>query len=234
MKPTESLISKIQLAYDHFNEDLFEGKLPDVILTAQRINKTMGYFSADRWAGKDGETRHEIAINPEYVANSAMIEMLQTIAHEQAHLFQHVYGSPSRKSYHNSEWSELMEGIGLMPSDTGAPGGKRTGQKMADYPIEGGKFLKSCENLIKKKNFHLPYIDRRAKPSSSYIQQAGEEVNEQIFEGLDEEVIAALARPVDEDFDCEMIEPLTINISKPSKINITVRLVIQMSGENLT
>jgi len=37
-----------------------------------------------------------------------------------------------------------MESIGLMPSDTGEPGGKRTGQRMSDYPIEGGAFYLQC------------------------------------------------------------------------------------------
>lgn len=33
-----------------------------------------------------------------------------------------------------------MEAIGLMPTHTGEVGGKKTGQKMTHYIIEGGKF----------------------------------------------------------------------------------------------
>lgn len=40
-----------------------------------------------------------------------------------------------------------MIAIGLMPSSTGKPGGAKTGQKMSDYPLSGGKFLDACEAL---------------------------------------------------------------------------------------
>jgi len=40
-----------------------------------------------------------------------------------------------------------MEHIGLMPSDTGRPGGKRTGQKMGHYIIDGGLFYKAFQML---------------------------------------------------------------------------------------
>jgi hypothetical protein len=36
-----------------------------------------------------------------------------------------------------------MEEIGLMPSDTGQAGGKRTGQRVSHYVIEGGGFDKA-------------------------------------------------------------------------------------------
>ncbi len=52
-----------------------------------------------------------------------------------------------------------MESIGLMPSSTGEPGGKRTGQKMADYPIEGGRFYHACV-AFSKAGYALPYVDR--------------------------------------------------------------------------
>ena len=38
------------------------------------------------------------------------------------HLEQAHFGKPSRNGYHNKEWADLMERVGLMPSDTGAPG----------------------------------------------------------------------------------------------------------------
>ncbi len=42
-----------------------------------------------------------------------------------------------------------MESIGLMSSDPGKPGGKRTGRKMSDYSIPGGKFLDVATSLIR-------------------------------------------------------------------------------------
>ncbi|GGY19461.1 hypothetical protein GCM10011289_23780 [Paludibacterium paludis] len=52
-----------------------------------------------------------------------------------------------------------MEEVGLVPSSTGQPGGKKTGQKMADYPASGGKFLLACVELVKD-GFCLSWIDR--------------------------------------------------------------------------
>lgn len=41
------------------------------------------------------------------------------------------------------EWADKMQSIGLIPSSSGEPGGKRTGDKMADFPAEDGKFLQA-------------------------------------------------------------------------------------------
>ena len=54
----------------------------------------------------------------------------------------------SRQGYHNREWATHMVAIGLMPSDTGAPGGKQTGQQMSHYIIKGGPFDRSAETLL--------------------------------------------------------------------------------------
>ena len=48
------------------------------------------------------------------------------------HLWQHHRGTPGRGRYHNQEWAEKMIEIGLMPTDTGKPGGRITGDHMAD------------------------------------------------------------------------------------------------------
>jgi hypothetical protein len=72
------------------------------------------------------------------------------------HLEQAHFGSPSRSGYHNREWAQLMERIGLMPSDTGAPGGKRTGQRMTHYVVSDGPFDKA----FRARTFTVPYYDR--------------------------------------------------------------------------
>ena len=64
------------------------------------------------------------------------------------HQWQAHHGTPGRGRYHNDEWADKMERIGLMPSSTGQPGGRRTGDHMADYAIEGGRFLKACKELV--------------------------------------------------------------------------------------
>ncbi|MGU3626902.1 SprT-like domain-containing protein [Comamonas sp. C24C] len=164
--PTQETYNELQMAYDHFNERLFEGQLPSCLITLQREKRTFGYFSAARFASLDGSTTDEIAMNPTYFAVVPIIETLQTQVHEMTHLWQHHFGKPGRGRYHNEEWARKMESIGLMPSSTGQPGGARTGDCMADYAVEGGRFLAACKELLTA-NFTLSWYDRF--PSADHV-----------------------------------------------------------------
>lgn len=131
----------IEQAYAVFNERLFSGELPDLLITYQRKAGSCGYYSPGRFESRSGFGRvPELALNPAVFRNQSDMEILQTLGHEMAHHWQFTHGTPSRTGYHNKEWAEKMEGIGLMPSDTGAPGGRKVGQKMGDYIIPGGLF----------------------------------------------------------------------------------------------
>lgn len=88
------------------------------------------------------EVRHEISIHPHCLCRGKQA-FIQTLVHEMCHLWQHEYGHPSRTTYHNQEWADKMESVGLIPSTTGAPGGARTGQRMHDYVQKGGKLEKA-------------------------------------------------------------------------------------------
>lgn len=166
MTPTKELYGAMEVAYNHFNESLFDGKLPAVLFTTQRKKNVMGYFALERWVSVEGVRCHEVAINPAYVGRSALIELLQTLVHEMAHCWQFTYGKPGRRGYHNKEWADMMESIGLMPSATGAPGGAKTGERMNDYPIPGGRFIKECQVLISD-GYGLPWVDRFAQIDSA-------------------------------------------------------------------
>ena len=65
------------------------------------------------------------------------------------HLWQHHFGKPSRTGYHNREWAVKMRAIGLIPSDTGEPGGKEIGQRVTHYIEEGGAFARACSGFLK-------------------------------------------------------------------------------------
>ena len=139
--------------YDHFNSKLFDGALPGCVLSFESKGQQFGYYRKNGYLERNtGETRDEIALNPKhFLTNSGDGELLQTLVHEMVHQWQEHFGSPSKRTYHNHEWSRMMESIGLMPSDTGKPGGKRVGQKMADYVIKGARFDKVTSLLLKKK-----------------------------------------------------------------------------------
>lgn len=164
MNPTRELYQALEEAYNHFNESLFDGQLPNVIFTFQRKRGIMGFFSPDRWRNAEGGMCNEISINPSFLASSRLIEICQTLVHEMVHCWQFQFGKPSRNGYHNIQWARKMTSIGLMPSSTGEPGGEVTGQAMGDYIIEGGQFIKSYETLRKTVDFTFPWFDCRALP----------------------------------------------------------------------
>ena len=64
------------------------------------------------------------------------------------------FGPPNRKGgkgrggYHDAVWADRMESIGLMPSTSGEPGGRRTGFRVTHYVIENGPFDRSCAELL--------------------------------------------------------------------------------------
>lgn len=162
VNPTNEFYGQLQDAYDHFNQDLFDGLLPPCLITVQREKNSTGYFSPNRWGNASGGKHvHEIALHPGYFIDRKLIEVFQTLVHEQCHLWLHETGKPGRAGYHNQKWAAKMKSIGLIPSSTGQPGGKSIGQKMSDYPAENGMFKDSCLKLVAK-GFHFKWVDRRS------------------------------------------------------------------------
>jgi predicted SprT family Zn-dependent metalloprotease len=157
--PTSRTYDELTRAYEHFNRELFEGRLPPCLITMQRKNKTFGYFAGGRFGTRDGqEITDEIALNPSHFSARTVEESLSTLVHEMTHLEQHHHGKPSRIGYHNKEWAGLMRRVGLVPSDTGAPGGKEIGQHMTHYIEPAGRFEQACAALVRS-GFTLPYIE---------------------------------------------------------------------------
>jgi len=139
----------IEHAYAVFNDKLFGGELPDLLITYQRKAGSCGYYSPGRFERRGGQDRvPELALNPAVFRQQSDMEILQTLGHEMAHHWQFTFGKPSRSGYHNKEWAAKMERLGLMPSSTGQPGGKKVGQKMGDYVIAGGRFEAVARQLL--------------------------------------------------------------------------------------
>jgi hypothetical protein len=58
-----------------------------------------------------------------------------------------------------------MEELGLMPTDTGAPGGKRTGQRVTHYIIPGGPYTAAYAKL-KRQGYQLGWQSRPNDPQA--------------------------------------------------------------------
>lgn len=179
--PTSEFYKDLQEIYYFFNKELFDNLLPNCLITIQRKKKVMGYFSPNRWIDKENNKIHELALNPSYFASNNFIEIFQTIVHEMCHLWQFEFGKPSRGGYHNKEWAYKMESLGLIPSDTGLPGGNKTGQCMNDYPESGGLFENLCINLFKQGKF-IKWFDRF--PEEKINNYVHENINNEILENL--------------------------------------------------
>lgn len=221
-KPTLEAYAELQRAYDYYNEELFEGQLPGAMITFQREKHTFGYYSQNRFVRRaNARKADEIAMNPEFFALFALEEACQTMVHEMVHQWQTHFGQPSRKCYHNLQFAEKMESIGLMPSDTGRPGGKKTGQKMADYPIPGGRFDVATKQLFAT-GFAISWLDRFPAPnrSSSSVAIA-------VKEGLGESVLAELVAIEAEVNSTLYVAPAPV----PETIKQELDLVIREEGD---
>ncbi len=156
--PTAEAYGHWQSAFAFFNDRLFApafgSALPNALITLTRHPGALGYFCAGAFADGEGAVAHEISMNPSYFAARGDAESYATLAHEMCHLCRHVYGALNRKGgtgvggYHDAVWADIMERIGLMPSHTGGPGGRRTGYAMTHYVIEGGPFDLACRELL--------------------------------------------------------------------------------------
>ena len=159
-RPTDETYRGFQTAFDVFNRELFAGALPGCMITLRTFGKARGYFSPDRFVHlTDVTTTHEIALDPRQFVDRTSLEVLSTLAHEMCHLQQREQGSPSRGGYHNREWARYMEAIGLVASDTGRPGGKKTGQRMTHYIAPGGRFELVGTELTESGRFVLAWAD---------------------------------------------------------------------------
>jgi predicted SprT family Zn-dependent metalloprotease len=160
--PTAETYAGLERAFDHFNEVLFEKRLTPVMFTLTRKRGAHGYFWAEQFNHRDGDTTHEIALNPTTM-DRTIEAVLSTLVHEMTHLEQELYGTPSKGGHHNMAWAELMLRVGLTPTDTGAEGGKMTGRKVTHLIDAGGPFECAMADLMP---FDLPYFTRPASKAA--------------------------------------------------------------------
>jgi hypothetical protein len=156
---TTRVYTTLAKASIHFEKALFESELPEYVITLQRKHNARGYYASGRFKAKDSDAVvDEVGLNPAYFNQRTTKEILSTLVHEQVHAWQKRYGEPSRNGYHNAEWSDKMEELGLIPSSTGQPGGARTGPSVSHYIEVGGRFDRACDELLGQ-GFRIEFAD---------------------------------------------------------------------------
>ena len=149
LSPSTQAQHEVQLAYDFFNRELFDGKLPPCFVSFQRKgSRVLGYFSPARFATAGGSRTDEIALNPRHFRDNAFADVMSTLVHEMVHLWQHHFGrNRPRAAYHNKEWAGEMLRLGLRPRDSNKPSARMTGQRMSHSIIPDGRFEIAVERL---------------------------------------------------------------------------------------
>ncbi len=155
-------------AYNFFNEKLFGNNLPEVLITLNRKKKARGTFRFENIVSRNDPNKliSEISLNPDTFLEREDIDLLSTLCHEQVHVQQFYLGNrPERGNFHDREWGDMMEKIGLMPSNTGEKGGRKLGVKMSHWIIPNGKFEIYCKEFLqdKKINWQNVRINESAK-----------------------------------------------------------------------
>lgn len=154
-------------AFDTLNNRLFDGKLPEVVLTLRAGRNANGYAWAKRFKIHDSETPQDATedstalmemedadfqgtvIEKETLqafdeiainpatANRPARDVLGTLLHEMCHVWQFNFGKASRNGYHNQQWAGKMIEVGLRPFSIQNPD-KMVGQKVTHTIEEGG------------------------------------------------------------------------------------------------
>ncbi len=154
MDPTNAQFAAYRAMWLYFNTALFNGALPPVILNFSRHANSLGFFAPLRWE-RGKQTTHEISLNPSYLKRRPARDVASTLVHEMAHAWQFTEGKPGRRGYHNEEWAQKMDALGLPPSSTGAPGGARVGYRMSHYILQGGAFDRAFDAMPRE--YLLPW-----------------------------------------------------------------------------
>jgi hypothetical protein len=148
MKPTQTQFAAYQQIFDHFNRRLFENSLPDCMLSfSRRRSSSHALFTSAQWREGAGSAKAEISLNVKQLREAEPIEVMAVLVRQMVHLWQERYGHPSNNGYYNREWAEKMAEIGLMPSATGLPGGRRTGQGMKHFIEPEGRFSQAFSEM---------------------------------------------------------------------------------------
>lgn len=159
--PTSETYQSLQYAYDALNAELFNGELPRCLITMQRQKGMRGYFCGSRFANTSqaDDITDEIALNPMHFSDRTNEQIVSTLAHEMCHVWQHHYGKPPRRAYHDKQWAKKMQEIGLTPTHNGQPGGKETGQNMTHLINQSGAFKRTYAKISERSETVL-YHDR--------------------------------------------------------------------------
>jgi len=141
-------------AFEHFNHALFGSELSEPVFTLQNKPKMRLSFHENRFINGGEVSTHEIQLNPKACARQSDYDTLACVVHAMGLQWRHEFGpanaqgvKPSR-GYHDKTLAIALAKIGLKLSDTGEPGGKKTGYNLSHYIIDGSPFDLVARELL--------------------------------------------------------------------------------------
>jgi hypothetical protein len=142
--PTGKTYTELDRAYRDFNVALFDGELPGCLITLTRRRRSQGFVKLGQFASSDrSETTDEIGLNPQRFDGVPDAEIQATLVRLMCHQWRaYQYRPPKKAGYCDEVCAAKLESLGLVPTDTGKRGGRRTGSNVGHYIVEDGLFAR--------------------------------------------------------------------------------------------
>lgn len=157
---TKKQFTALNELYNYYNRRLFNGQLPECMVSIVRARRYHGAFAPNRWKERNGDNQlvHEIVLNANTMTRPDKA-WHSTLVHEMVHLYIEVFRNGTSRGYHCKRWVTMMKHVGLQASHNGRPGGRETGRSVTHYIIEDGPFEKAFDNISEKDiaKYRLPY-----------------------------------------------------------------------------
>ncbi len=150
--------------YDFYNRELFDGKLPYVVITLEMREGVRGYYSSSKFTDRKKDLG-QLCINPYYFTEKNEKRVFSTIVHEMCHIYMKMQGENVVKGYHSKKWAMKMESIGLLPTSDGTKNGKKTGLGMTHLVIKGGLFEEKTRILTGEMGMRFSIFSQKKEES---------------------------------------------------------------------
>jgi hypothetical protein len=166
---TDTFLRGCKSLFDWLNWQLFEGRLPPVVLKLIDREHTFGYFTPRRYSLKNDPHCfvHEIGLKP--VPFRDIRDLASTLLHEMVHLETYLDGKFCYCDHHDKHWATRMKRVGLLPTHTGEAGGRETGHYMDHLIVEGGQFDQTFKAL-KAMGWRFNGRKRRARSAAVQLE----------------------------------------------------------------
>jgi ribosomal protein S27AE len=114
--PAVELMTRLTRAFDLFNDELFGGCLPQVMLQLRNKPGTWGYFQLNKWETPDGQLLDVINLDSGTANTRPLIQLCSTLVHEMAHAYVcNFVCYRDSTGGHRKEWRAEMDRLGLPP-----------------------------------------------------------------------------------------------------------------------